>query len=328
MKKSYLSSMSLYNHLPLRSVRVRKIGLLLMFILSILFAKGQQDPMFTQYIFNLQTINPAYAGSWQSIGFTAMTRLQWIGLKGHPNTQTFSFQTPLKKENVGIGMNIVDDRYGFEKKLSVNLDYSYMLHLSESTSLRLGVKGGFTSYSNNLYDYQPYPDDQTDPVFQETINNRFMPNFGFGLYLLSPGYYVSLSMPRILENKYLSNINNYSTRSEVNHFFLAGGLIIDLSESIKFKPTFLTQMVKGAPLQYDLSANFLFAEKLWLGGMIRSGDALGAVAQWIIHRNFRIGYAYDFTTTDLRNYQNGVHEVMVSYEFVYTKKKFVSPRYF
>jgi type IX secretion system PorP/SprF family membrane protein len=284
--------------------------------------------MYTQYIFNLQTINPAYAGSWQTIGLTAMTRLQWVGMNGHPSTETFSFQSPLKWENVGVGLNFIHDEYGLEKRLALSLDYSYNIHLTENASLRLGIKGGFTSFSNNLYEYQQYPDNIQDPLFQSTINNKFMPNFGVGLYLSSLKYYLSLSAPRLLVNSYQTNINNYSTKAEVNHFYFAGGLLFDLSGMVKFKPTFMTQAVQGAPLVYDLSANFLFAEKFWLGGMVRSGDAIGAIAQWIINKKFRIGYAYDFTTTNLRNYQNGVHEIMLSYELVRDKQKIVSPRYF
>ena len=307
---------------------IKRTLFLLLLILGSILSKGQQDPMYTQYIFNLQTINPAYAGSWQTIGFLAMTRLQWIGLIGHPCTETFSFQTPLRWENVAVGFNVIHDEYGFEKKLSINLDYSYKVNLSDHTSLRLGVKGGFTNYTNNLYGYQQYPDNIQDPLFQSTVNNKFMPNFGVGLYLASLKYYLSLSAPKLLVNDYQSNINNYSTKAEVNHFYLAGGLLFGLSESVKFKPSFITQVVKGAPLEYDISANFLFAEKFWFGVMYRSGDAFGAIAQWIINRKFRLGYAYDFTTTNLKNYHNGVHEVMISYEFVYTNRKLTSPRYF
>jgi len=297
-------------------------------IMSALLSKGQQDPMYTQYIFNLQTINPAYVGYWQTMGVTLLSRNQWVGLSGHPTTTTFSFQTPLKSENVGLGMSIVLDKVGIEKRLALSFDYSYMILLSDITFLRFGVKGGFTNYSNNLSDYYQYPDGQVDNLFQGNIQNKFMPNFGFGLFLSSDKYYVSLSLPKILENSYQSNVSNYSTKSEVRQLYLAGGMMFTISDHIKFKPTFMTKTVVGTPFQYDLSANFLLAEKFWIGGMYRSGDSFGAIAQWIISNNLRIGYAYDFTTTDLQNYQNGVHEVMVTYEFNFASHKYISPRYF
>jgi len=298
-------------------------------IMGALISKGQQDPMYTQYIFNLQTINPAYAGSWQDIGVTALSRDQWVGIQGHPTTQTFSFQTPLSSENVGAGLNIVNDNVGLERMLSVNFDYSYQVLLSELTSLRFGVKGGFMNYSNNLTGYTQYSDNQSDPLYQVNIKNKFMPNFGFGLYLSSEKYYLSLSLPEIVQGSYQQGqASSSSTSSQVRHLFFAGGLIFELSDKIKFKPTFMTQAVAGTPFLYDLSANFLIDEKFWIGGMYRSGDAVSVIAQWIINRKLRFGYAYDFTTTNLQKFSNGVHEVMISYEFSWAKRKYVSPRYF
>ena len=307
---------------------LKRATLATLMIMGALLSKAQQDPMYTQYIFNLQTVNPAYVGYWQTIGLTAISRHQWVGLEGHPTTQTFSFQTPLRSQNVGIGLNVVLDKVGLERRLSVSFDYSYKVLLSENTSLRLGIKGGFTNYSHNLTEYVQYPDNQSDPVFQSNIDNKFMPNVGVGLFLSSPRYFLSLSLPGIIENSYQSNVNNYSSRSELRHVFFAGGMMFDLSENVKFKPTFMTKMVTGSPFEYDLSANFLLAEKFWVGGMYRSGDSYGAIAQWIINKKLRLGYAYDFTTTDLRNYQNGVHEIMISFEFVYAKHIIISPRYF
>lgn len=297
-------------------------------IMGSLISKGQQDPMYTQYIFNLQTVNPAYVGFWQTMGITVLSRHQWVGINGHPTTQTLSFQTPLRSQNVGIGFNVVLDKVGLEKKLTTSFDYSYQVLLSDITSLRFGLKAGFTNYSHNLTDYEQYPDNQSDPLFQATIDNKFMPNFGVGLFLSSPKYFLSLSSPGIIENRYQSNVNNYSTKSNLRHLFFAGGMMFDLSENVKFKPTFMTKAVAGSPFQYDLSANFLLAEKFWIGGMYRSGDAFGAIAQWIINKKLRLGYAYDFTTTDLRNYHQGVHEVMISFEFIYAKRIIISPRYF
>ncbi len=293
-----------------------------------LLSKGQQDPTYSQYIFNLQTINPAYAGTWKTIGFLGLTRLQWASIEGHPSTQTFSFQAPLKSQNVGVGLNILLDKVGLTRTFSVNFDYSYRISLSEVTSLRFGIKGGFTDFSNNLSEYQQYPDGIPDPLFQSVIDNKFMPNIGVGLYLDSPFYFLSLSLPKIIQNNYESNVINFNTKSELRHFFLTGGMVFRLSEFLKIKPTFMSQIVKGAPFLYDLSANFLIGNKVWFGGMYRSGDAVSAMAQWIISKNLRIGYAHDFTITDLKNFHTGVHEIMVSYEITTAKRVYVSPRYF
>ena len=156
-----------------------------------------------------------------------------------------------------------------------------------------------------------------------------MPNFGFGLYLSAEKYYLSLSLPEIVQGNYQQGqASSASTSTQVRHLFFAGGMVFELSDNVKFKPTFMTQAVAGAPFLYDLSANFLIAEKFWIGGMYRSGDAVSIIAQWIINRKLRFGYAYDFTTTDLQKFSNGVHEVMISYEFSWAKRRYVSPRYF
>jgi len=292
------------------------------------YAIGQQDPIYSQYIFNLQTVNPAYVGSWQTLGFLAIDREQWVGITGHPTTQTFSFQTPVISQNVGIGLDVMVDKLGSERRTMLNLDYSYRIRLNDVTSLRFGLKAGFTNYNNDLASLHPYPDNITDPVLMGVVDNKFMPNVGTGLFLSSPKYYVSFSVPKLFQNSFKGNTSNLSRMSEVREYYLLGGIVFDLSHKIKFKPTFMTKAAVGSPFQFDLSANFLLAERFWIGGIYRSGDAVGAVAQWIINNNFRIGYAYDFTLTDLKYYHQGVHELMISYEIAFTKKRFTSPRYF
>jgi len=308
--------------------KLRKAILALLILSGPLYSIGQQDPMYTQYIFNLQTINPAYAGSWQTMGFLALSRIQWVGFTGHPSTQTFSFQTPLISQNVGIGFNVVHDQLGSERRLMVNLDYSYRIMLNDIVALRFGLKGGFTNYNNDISSLQPYPDGTPDQALLGVVENKFMPNVGLGMFLSSSKYYLSLSLPRLFQNSFNENSGNFSKMAEVRQFYLAGGIVFNLSENVKFKPTFMTKASVGSPFQYDISANFLLAEKFWIGGMYRSGDAFGAIAQWIINSRFRIGYAADFTITGLKNYQKGVHEVMISYEIAFAKKKYVSPRYF
>jgi len=308
--------------------KLRKAILALLILSGPIYSIGQQDPMYTQYIFNLQTINPAYVGSWQTMGFLALSRHQWVGFTGHPTTQTFSFQTPLSTQNVGIGFDVVHDKLGPEQRIMVNIDYSYRIMLDDIVSLRFGLKGGFTNYNNNLSSLQPYPDGNPDPALLGVIENKFMPNVGFGMFLSSPKYYLSLSLPRLIQNSFQENSGNFSKMSEVRQFYFAGGIVFNLSENIKFKPTFMTKAIVGVPFQYDISANFLLAEKFWIGGMYRSGDAIGAIAQWIINSRFRIGYAADFPYTDLGSYQKGVHEIMISYEIAFTKRRYVSPRYF
>lgn len=289
---------------------------------------AQQDPMYTQYMFNTQTFNPAYTGTWESMGFMVLGRQQWVGWDGAPETYSFSFQSPLKNENIALGFNIINDKVGLEKRTSLNGDYSYRLKINSNTDLRLGLKAGFSNYSNNLREYDLFPGSENDPLFQGDIDNKFMPNFGVGAFLYSKYYYVGFSVPKLIQNDFENNYNNYTVGAEFRHYYFMAGLIMNLGESLKFKPTFLTKATVGAPVELDFTANFLLKEKLWLGAMYRTGDAYGFIAQWVFNRSLRIGYAIDFTTTNLQNYHSGTHEVMVSYEIKFLKEKFTSPRYF
>jgi len=299
--------------------------LILMLTGKISFA--QQDPMFTQYNFNTQTINPAYAGTWESLGFLVLGRYQWVGMAGAPTTYTFSVQSPMKNEKVGLGLNMISDHIGRENRLSLFGDYSYRLKVSEDSYLRLGLKFGVTNYNNNLSSYLQNDEDGRDPMSEGVIDVRYMPNFGVGGFLYSKDYYVGLSVPRILQNEFKDNVANISTNAELLHFFLMAGYVFNLSENFKLKPTFLTKATMGAPIEFDFTANLLIKEQFWLGAMYRTGDSFGFIAQWVYDKKLRIGYAIDFTTTRLQNFNKGTHEIMVSYELG-IKRKWSTPRMF
>jgi type IX secretion system PorP/SprF family membrane protein len=286
--------------------------------------KAQQEPMYTQYMFNTQTINPAYAGTWESTGFMVLAREQWVGFDNAPSTQTFTFQTLNKNKNVGLGLSVIHDKFGLEKRLAIYGDYSYLVRFNNDVKLRLGLKGGFSNYSNNLNEYIVV--DGNDPQFQGEIDQKFLPNFGVGAFLYKDNYYLGMSVPKIVQTSFENNYNNYSTKAEVRHFYFMGGYVFDLSDNLQFKPTILSKVTSGAPAQFDFSANFLIAEKVWLGAMYRTGDSFGFLAQWVIDKKLRLGYAVDFTTTKLQKYHDGTHEIMISYELKLQKSG--SPRYF
>lgn len=313
---------------------IKIFGILLLIAGMGLKSNAQQDPMYTQYMFNIQTINPAYTGTWESLSFMVLARQQWAGLEGAPETYSFSMQAPLRNERVALGLNLINDKVGLERRFYMFGDYSYLVPVSEKSSLRLGLKGGFTNYSNNLSLYQTNAPGSgvVDNAFVGEIDQKFMPNFGVGAFLSSQRYFVGLAVPKIISNDFDNNINNFTISSEIQHYFFMAGMVFDLNENVKFKPTMFTKATFssefGAPVQLDLTANFLIKEKFWLGAMYRTGDSFGFIAQWIIDRKLRIGYAYDYTTTNLRKHENGSHEVMISYELKFLKEKFVSPRYF
>jgi len=281
--------------------------------------------MFTQYNFNTQIFNPAYAGTWKSLGFLVLGRNQWVGMDGAPQTYTFSIQSNTKNDKVGLGLNMVSDRIGMEKRFSLFGDYSYGIHVSENSVLRLGLKFGVSNYQNNLSEYIQFPG-EPDHTLQGDIDDHYLPNFGVGTFLQSDKYYIGFSIPKILKNTIDNNYNNL-TQNEIRNLFLIAGYVFNLSDYLQFKPTFLTKAAIGESVQFDFTANFLLGEKVWLGAMYRTGDAFGLIAQWIFDKKLRIGYSFDFTTSELQNFNNGTHEVMVSYE-IKTKREYSNPRMF
>lgn len=277
---------------------IKGLGILLLLVTGYA-SRAQQDPMYTQYMFNQQTINPAYAGTRNLLSFMVLARQQWAGFEGAPQTYTFSMQAPLRNERVALGLNFISDKVGLEKRFYVFADYSYLLPINEKSNLRLGLKGGFTNYSNNLYEYQPNTPGSgiLDPAFQGVINQHLMPNFGIGAFWYSKKYFVGFSIPKVINNDFDNNLGNFTVSGELRHYFLTAGLVFDIGENLKFKPTMLTKATftreSGAPAELDLTANFLIKERFWLGAMYRTGDSFGFIGQWIIDSKLRIGYAYD-----------------------------------
>jgi type IX secretion system PorP/SprF family membrane protein len=285
---------------------------------------SQQLPQFTQYMFNTISINPAYAGSREALSVVALHRSQWVGLGGGPTTQTFSIHSPMKNENVGLGFSFINDQSGFENTSFIYADYSYTIRIGLETKLAFGLKGGFTSYSidQELRNAEP-----NDPTISG-IEDRRSPNIGAGLFLHTNKWYIGLSAPRILNNNH-NKLQNFAVLDRVSYYF-TGGLVVDINEGVKFKPSFLVKGTNGAPLSYDLTANFLFNDKLWLGAAYRlneSAGALGVIADFQISKQLRVGYAYQYPTTNAVSFTNSTHEILLIFE-VFKNLNIKSPRHF
>jgi len=290
---------------------------------------GQQETMFTQYMFNGLAINPAYAGSHQTLEFTALAREQWTGLEGAPSTQTFTAHSPLKNRSIGLGLSIIHDKIGITSQFGVYGAYSYRIQFNNKGVLSMGLQAGFTQYQEDLTKLQGSIRDPNDPNFSQDQISKFMPNFGAGLYYYTKRLYMGLSAPHLVQNK-LDNIETaYSEARQKRHYFYTTGYVFDLSRSIKFKPNLLFKVVEGAPLEIDINANFLFQELLWLGVSYRSFDSFDAIVQLNVTEQFSIGYAYDFaTTTELKRLHSGSHELMLNYRVKPPRRRMLTPRYF
>ncbi|CAL2103406.1 Type IX secretion system membrane protein, PorP/SprF family [Tenacibaculum sp. 190130A14a] len=302
----------------------------LLFLLITSEVVGQQLPQFTQYMYNTISINPAYAGSREVLSIVGLHRSQWAGLDRAPETQTLSIHTPLRNERIGLGLSFINDKLGYENFTFLYGDFSYTVNLSEETKLAFGLKAGFSQYSidNALRNAEA-----SDPGIAG-IQNRWEPNMGAGLFLHNKRWYVGLSSPRMLNidhNEIEVNGIEYGVVDRAV-YYLTGGYVFDLNNSVKFKPAALIKATNGAPMSYDITANFLFNEKFWLGAAYRINEntgGLGALVDFQVTKQLRIGYAYEYPLSDIQQYSNGTHEVLLMFELVRDKSyRTKSPRYF
>ena len=286
---------------------------------------GQQQATFTQYMFNGLALNPAYAGSQESLSLTALARKQWTGFAGSPSTQTFAIHSPIRSHRIALGALLINDRIGIVQQTGAHASYAYRIVMNRST-LSMGLQAGFTSYRADPSQLSVKHID--DPSFAPGDFNRVLPGFGAGLYYYTERLYLGLSVPQLVNHR------DESSRDEPNfrqrrHYLLNGGYVVDLNPSLKLKPSVLLKVVEGAPVQLDLNAHLLLNEVLWVGLSYRTFESVDALLQVQLSDQFRLGYAYDFVLgTRSAGVRTSSHELMLNYQFTFHRAKAVTPRYF
>lgn len=304
----------------------KTILLALLLLLTFLDATAQQDPHYTQYMYNMNIINPAYAGSKENLSFGLLYRKQWIEIEDAPTTFSFSGSAPVGK-NVGLGLSIISDKIGPVEENNVYGDFSYTLNLGGERRLALGLKAGVTFQKIGLRSLiQPTLPDPNDGAFAEDTNNTKL-NIGTGLFYYTDRYYVALSIPNMLKSVHL-DYNGVKYGTEIQHYFLTGGYVFDLNQNLKFKPFAMVKSAINAPTSLDVSTNFLYLEKFELGATYRLQDSFGALVNYAVSPSLRIGYAYDHIVSDLRVTTPSSHEIILLFDLNFTKKVSRSPRYF
>ncbi len=305
-------------------MKLIKFNIIAFILFSSWMGVAQQLPQFTQYMYNTISINPAYAGSRETLSIVGLHRSQWVGLEGGPQTQTLSIHAPMRNEKVGLGLSFINDELGFQNFSYLYGDFSYTIRTGENSELAFGLKAGFTSYSLDA-DFQQ--SQSNDPVIFG-FEDRWKPNIGTGIYWHSNKWYLGLSAPRILNTDYTGDAE-FQALERISYYF-TGGYVFKLSENTMFKPAVLLKATNGAPLSFDATANFLFYDKFWIGAGYRVNEqagAIGGIADFQVSKQLRIGYAYEYPISDLRPYTSGTHEVLLMFE-IFKSKRIKSPRYF
>jgi len=291
-------------------------------------AIGQQDAMYTHYMFNTLAVNPAYAGSRDALTITALHRSQWVGFKGAPITQTLTMHSPVKKDNIGLGFSFINDKIGPLNTTSFYGDFAYRIRTGEKSTLSIGLKGGFNFIKASLN--QLNLDQNNDASFQVS-DFLIAPNFGAGIYYSHERFYLGLSAPKLLENNYRRRVRNSTIAlREQRHYFFIAGAVFKLSKNVEFKPTTFVKFTEGAPIEADLTGSFILNKVLHIGAMYRTNDAFGALLGYNITDQLFMSYSFDWSyNLKTINYHGGSHELMLRYDFIYeVKKKIRSPRYF
>ncbi len=308
---------------------------LILFILTLTKVEAQQDAQYTQYMYNTISVNPAYAGSREAISITGLYRNQWVGIDGAPVTQTLNVHSPIGESNkIGLGLSIVNDKIGPTQETYFDIDFSYTINTSATGKLAFGVKAGGHLLDVNFQDLNQYTN--TDILLNTNVDNKFSPNVGVGIYYHTEKLYLGVSAPNLLETQHFdeSGGDNSSALSflaeERINFYLIGGYVFDINESLKLKPAVLFKGVSGAPLQADISANFLFKDKFTLGAAYRWSAALSVLTGFQVSDEIMLGFAYDWETTALGNteFNAGSFEFFLRYEIFKKTERILYPRFF
>ncbi len=309
-------------------------------ILAVLLLTGagnrllaQYDPMFTQYMFNEMFINPAYAGSKEALAVNALHRQQWAGFTGRPVTTTFSMHGPLANNKMGIGLSFLNENIA-DGKLKRNLayiTYAYRIKTGDKGHLSFGLMGGAHVQSNNYAQLQTT--DPNDVRFSANTGSVMTPNFGAGIYYATKKMYAGFSIPRMVaDNLSITTAGEVNKNASVDptkfHYYFTLGRVFDAGADLKLKPQIMLKAVKNAPVEVDVNLNALIMEKLWLGASYRSKADMSFIAGFQVSPQFLISYSYDYSLTQLRDYNSGSHEIGLGYVFGFKGRNIVSNRYF
>lgn len=293
---------------------------------TMMSVQAQQDPHYSQYMFNQSVFNPAYAGNKDALSVGVLHRQQWQGLEGAPTTSTAFAHSRVGKK-VGVGISFIRDAIGPTEENNAYADVSYTLDVAPGHFLALGIKGGMSFQKIGLFDeVSSNVPDANDPVFAENTSNQFF-NVGAGVFYYTEKYYVGLSVPNFLQNTYIEK-NNAKFGTDAMHIFMTGGYVFTMSRYWELKPSTMVKYAVGAPVSFDINLNTRFKKNLEFGVSYRIDDSFGAMINYAVLPNLRIGYAYDYISSGLNAQTKGSHEAFILFDLFYKKKVSSSPRYF
>lgn len=306
------------------------VGLLL--LTNVVDTKAQYDAMFTQFMFNEMFINPGYAGSRDALSVTALHRQQWVNFPGRPITTTFSLHGPILGDKMGVGLSFLNEKIGVLNRNLIYASYAYRIKVgSNGGKLAFGLMGGIHNQINKFSDLKTT--EVGDIQLTQNSPSVIAPNFGFGIYYSDKKMYAGLSIPRMIDDRVLFDVNGNSTlvtkmSPEKFHYYLTVGRMFDLTADLKLKGQAMVKAVQNAPVEFDLNVNFLIKDMVWAGLSYRSSADASILLGVQLGPQFVFCYSYDYALTKIQKYSQGSHEIALGYTFAFKGKKIVTPRYF
>ena len=290
----------------------KKSVLVFLLIVISLITKAQQHPMYSQYMFNMLNINPAYAGATEVPTVTALYRNQWIDMPGAPQNTSVTFDMPIESKKIGVGVQLYDERLGIEKSTGLNLIYAFRIPISKKGTLSLGLQFGVFNYRANYTQVNTFQ--TNDPSFSQNING-ILPAAATGIYYNTDKFYIGFSTPALLKTKV--SVDNTALVSSATgtdlHLYFASGYKFIVNEDLIWSPSVLVKAVGGAPIECDFNTTVLLDKTLTLGVSYRTGDSWVGMLELQLGKQLRLGYAYDKTITNLATYNRGSHELMLRF---------------
>ena len=286
---------------------------------------AQHFPIYSQYMMNGLSINPAYAGSREVLSATFLYRQQWVGFEGAPTIFSLGAHMPFRNQRVALGLLVFNESIGIEKNTGLFGNYAYRIQLGNG-KLALGLKAGF-NLVKELNEKISLHDPIVDNAFENTKETAFMPNFGFGVYYSDPKYFAGISIPSILS--YKSSTETAKTGFKTYNILFTGGYLFKFNDQFKIKPSTLIKYKYESSPQVDLNLNLILFKDdlLWIGTSYRNKEALVSIIEVQVSRKLRLGYSYDYSIGPLRKYNSGSHEIMIRYEWR-DKVNTLNPLYF
>ncbi len=283
---------------------------------------AQQDPQYSMHLLNGMSVHPGYAGSLGGISANVLYRNQWSGMDGAPKTISANAQMRYFKDQLGTGIQFFNDKIGLFNRASVSVAQAYHLRLDPLT-VSFGLQTSYQQFSGNLADANPV--DIGDPSFLGNVSKSIF-NFGAGVYAYSDKFWFGASMPYFLKSKWSDGVGTIDPFL-ANHWFVSGGGVLDLS-IFQIKPSMMIKKSSAAPVAFETGCSVYAFSKFGLGVNYRIKDALMFIGEFQINDNFRLAYGYEQTTSGLRTFNNGTHEILLRYNLNNGGKATSSPRLF